>query len=131
MAIHDFFDRLSKTETYATADMKGKIDRTPKKVSSRKKTRDSFFDRMAKTDTFASADMKGKINRMTNVTSSKSGPKTTSAFFDRMSKAETYASLDMKRFSSRNFVESEESSISSRSRCSARTTTVLQLLQYY
>ena len=54
----DFFDRMSKAETYATADMKGKIDKTPKKVSSGKKTTNSFFERMANTDTYASRDMK-------------------------------------------------------------------------
>lgn len=35
---NDFFDKMSKTETFASADMKGKIDRGPKKTTSEKKT---------------------------------------------------------------------------------------------
>jgi hypothetical protein len=35
---NDFFDRLSKTDTYASKDMKGQIDKAPKKVNSETRT---------------------------------------------------------------------------------------------
>ena len=84
---------MSKTDAYATKDMKGKIERSaPKKVDNGKKTTvrqelnivfivigkrgcqcsfltlilllaEWFFDRMSKTDTYATNDMKGKIDR--------------------------------------------------------------------
>lgn len=71
---------MSKTETFASADMKGKREgerpQTAKKKtptrdkvaankSSKTKTTSAFFERMSKTETYATADMKGKIDKQT------------------------------------------------------------------
>jgi hypothetical protein len=51
-------------ETFASADMKGKIDRSSKDTNKKNsKTTNAFFDRMSKTETYATADMKGKLNK--------------------------------------------------------------------
>ena len=51
-------------ETFASADMKGKINRNPKENTKTKtKTTNEFFNRMAKTETYATADMKGKLGK--------------------------------------------------------------------
>ena len=51
---------MSKTETFATADMKGKVDRDsqppqdkkrPQDNKAAQKTTNAFFDRMSKTET--------------------------------------------------------------------------------
>lgn len=39
-----FFDRMSTTDTFASKDMKGKVDRTPKKVDDGKRTTVSNLD---------------------------------------------------------------------------------------
>jgi len=107
------FDRLASTETFASAQMKGKIAqlRRPKSASRpgrTSKSSNAFFDRMAYTETFASAQMKGLIdasskkNNGGKSTSGRSGRSTRSkamgsSFWDRMSTTETYASASMKR----------------------------------
>lgn len=105
---NDLSQRMTKTETFASTDMKGKLNNSTmvadknkisqSRVNLRHNGMDNFFDRMSKADTFASADMKGKINR-----SSKSykmqdqkDKKVSSDFFNRMSKTDTFASADMK-----------------------------------
>lgn len=61
----DIFDRLFKTDTYATNAMKRNSkyvkpnEEPPKKPAGI--TTNAFFDRMSKTDTYATKDMKGKI----------------------------------------------------------------------
>lgn len=67
------FDRLSKRDTFASADMKGKISKSPSKPKSSPSkskpspSKSSVFDRLTTSETFASADMKGKISRSKNV----------------------------------------------------------------
>lgn len=108
------FDRLASTETYASAQMKGKIAAQPARSRSASaprttKTSSAFFARMAYTETFASAQMKGLIDttskkndgrpssrgRSSAGRSVRSEAKGTS-FWDRMSKTETFASATMK-----------------------------------
>lgn len=61
---NDFFDRMAKTETYASKDMKGlnliggndqKEEVTPRKIGEGKTTTSDFFDRMARSQTASSA----------------------------------------------------------------------------
>ena len=56
---------MNKTETFASADMKGKINRSPKDTTTKQKTKttNAFFERMSKTETYASADIKGKLGK--------------------------------------------------------------------
>lgn len=103
------FDRLANTETFASAQMKGKIAERKRAKSAQRSTKSSnaFFDRMAYTETFASAQMKGLIDasskKKSNGEKSHSGRSIRSkakamgsSFWDRMSKTETYASATMK-----------------------------------
>jgi len=101
-----FFDHLSKSDTYATSTMKGKVTAVPVTSSSmngvvglapvlqKKKTTNAFFDRMSKTDTYATSSMKGLLTVATITPPEQE--KTTDTFFDRMSKADTYATMSMK-----------------------------------
>lgn len=89
-----FFDRMSKTETYATSTMKGKVNPIAIASPPRKMTTTAFFNRMSKTETFATSTMKGKVNPV--VTASPPRKMTTTAFFERMSKTETFATSTMK-----------------------------------
>merc|ERR1719223_287040 len=126
----DFFDRMSKTDTFASADMKGKnhfsVSRiTPdhsnshsnawsKRKQEEKKVNSDLFDRMSKTDTFASADMKGKnhvpasritpehSNSHSNTWSKRKQiaflnktKKVENDFFDRVPRTETLSSADV------------------------------------
>ena len=88
-----FFDRMSKTETVATAYMKGKIDKSPPTKKALKKTTNAFFERMSKTDTFSTAkarEMELGVEERQN--KHKSARMTTNDFFERMSKTHTLSS---------------------------------------
>jgi len=109
-----FFERMNKTDTFATASASIKPGILPNIVEKKKapeiKTTNAFFDRMSKTETYATSTMKGKIslrkknsvhpNKSRSTTNTKGKPshnqKTTNSFFNRMSKTETYATADMK-----------------------------------
>uniref|UniRef100_A0A7S3V6W8 Uncharacterized protein n=1 Tax=Chaetoceros debilis TaxID=122233 RepID=A0A7S3V6W8_9STRA len=96
---NDFFDRMSKSETYASADAKGKIERNQKNPEGKKnqwtrkerdpgqKTTSDFFDRLSKKETFSTADLKGKpqpsLKKNTNTNSVRSSKvkKTTSVSY--------------------------------------------------
>ena len=64
------FDRLSKSDTYASSKMKSaarpvKSKKDPQDPSPKGKTSSSFFDRMSKTETYATAQTR-KVNRTAN-----------------------------------------------------------------
>jgi hypothetical protein len=64
------FDRLSKSDTYASSKMKSagkpvKSKKDPQDPSPKGKTTSSFFDRMSKTETYATAQTR-KVNRKGN-----------------------------------------------------------------
>ncbi len=65
------FDRLSKTDTYASSRLKEKVllveekPKTPSNPSFSTKKRSSVFDRLSKTDTYASSKLKEKVEKPT------------------------------------------------------------------
>jgi len=92
------FNRLAETETYASAQMKGKIEAEPQQRSSGKTT-NSFFSRMAQADTYASANMKGSARSKVKSNKARTDETANDAFFNRMATEDTYATASMKGLS--------------------------------